>query len=264
MMEEKILLFIPMYNCEKQIVRVLDKINEKNAKYISQIIIVNNQSTDNGEKVVIEYLKNHQMQTNVKLLRNDNNYGLGGSHKVAFDYAIKNDFDYVIVLHGDDQANIDDLTAILKSKEYKQHDCMLGSRFSKNSKLIGYSKFRIFGNIVYNMIFSTLLCKKITDLGAGLNIYSTSMLKNKFYIKYKDNLTFNCYMLLAAKEYKQDIKFFSISWREEDQVSNVKMFRQAMNTLKLVIKYFFKRRKFLENEHRDEIYNEYTYKIIYE
>ena len=141
---------------------------------------------------------------------------------------------------------------------------MLGSRFSIKSKLIGYSKFRIFGNMVFNMVFSTLLCKKITDLGAGLNIYSTKMLESKFYFKFKDNLTFNCYMLLAAKAYKQNIKFFPISWREEDQVSNVKMFSQAMNTLKLVLKYFFQRKKYLQSEHRDKIYEEYTHQLVYE
>lgn len=263
-MQEKILLFIPMYNCEKQIIRVLNKINNENIEGIDEIVIVNNRSTDNGEQVVIDYMKTNQLKTTIKLLKNDNNYGLGGSHKVAFEYAISNNFDYIIVLHGDDQANIEDLTNILQTKEYREHDCVLGSRFSKESKLLGYSKFRIFGNIVYNCIFSILLCKKITDLGSGLNMYDVKMLENKFYQKYKDNLTFNCYMLLAAKVYKQDIYFFPISWREEDQVSNVKMVRQAMNTLKLVLKYFFYRRKYLEKEHRDTIYNQYTYQVTYE
>lgn len=55
----KILLFIPMYNCEKQITRVLSQINDKIRQYISEIIVVNNRSTDNGEHVVIDYLKGH-------------------------------------------------------------------------------------------------------------------------------------------------------------------------------------------------------------
>ena len=36
--------------------------------------------------------------------------------KVAFNYAVKNKFDYVIVLHGDDQGNIHDLLPFLKNK----------------------------------------------------------------------------------------------------------------------------------------------------
>ena len=38
---DKIVLFIPMYNCEKQIVRVLGRLGGAE-KYISQVIVVNN------------------------------------------------------------------------------------------------------------------------------------------------------------------------------------------------------------------------------
>lgn len=261
---EKILLFIPMYNCEKQIVRVLEQINDENEKYLSEIIIINNRSTDNGEKIVEKFLKKRKFNIKVKLLRNNENYNLGGSHKVAFNYAIENNFDYIIVLHGDDQGDFNDIVPILKSKDYLKHDCMLGSRFMKDSRLDGYSKFRTFGNRIYNFVFSVFLFKNIKDLGAGLNMYSVNILKDKFYYKYPDRLTFNCYMLLAHKQYKHDIKFFPISWREDDQVSNVKMFSQAMTTLKLVLSYFFKKNRYLISEHRAIIVDEYDAKLVCE
>ena len=261
---DKILLFIPMYNCEKQIVRVLDQINEKNEKFLSGIIIVNNRSTDNGEEAAINYIKKRKFKIPVTLLRNDENYNLGGSHKVAFNYAVKNKYDYLIVLHGDDQGNFNDIVPVLESEEYKKHDCMLGSRFMKGSKLGGYSKFRTFGNIVYNIMFTVFLGKIIKDLGSGLNMYSTKMLKEDFYHKYPDRLTFNCYMLLAAKQYKHNIKFFPITWREDDQVSNVKMFSQAMITIKLVLAYFFKRGKYLNSELREKPIKKYTAQAVYE
>ena len=112
----KILLFIPMYNCEKQITRVLSQIKEDNIHYFSEILVVNNISTDNGEQAIIDYAKNHP-ELPIKLLRNNNNYGLGGSHKVAFQYCLDNQFDYVIVLHGDDQGDIINLLPYLKSGE---------------------------------------------------------------------------------------------------------------------------------------------------
>lgn len=255
---DKILVFIPMYNCEKQIKRVLEKIVEKERNWITEVIVVNNRSTDNGEEVVGKIIEENKEKIKIKLIRNNDNYGLGGSHKVAFNYAIKNKFDYVVVLHGDDQGDINDIEEVIKTKEYQKHDCMLGARFAKGAKLIGYSKFRIFGNRVFNTIFSIGLRKKILDLGSGLNMYKVSILNNKYYSKYPDNLTFNCYMLLAAKEYKQDIKFFPITWREEDQVSNVKMASQATNTLKLIITYVFKKKKFLEKEHREKIHENYN------
>ena len=187
---DRILLFIPMYNCEKQILRVLSQLGENIKPYITEIIVVNNLSNDNSENVVIEYVKSHP-DLPIKLLRNNENYGLGGSHKVAFKYAIDNNFDYVMVLHGDDQADINDILSFLSNGEYKEYDSLLGARFMLGSKLLGYSKFRTFGNIVYNMLFSIALCRIIYDLGSGLNMYKISSLKDNFYIKYKDNLMFN-------------------------------------------------------------------------
>lgn len=252
---EKILLFIPGYNCEKQVVRVLKQLDKNVMKHIDEIIFVNNRSTDNTEKAVLNFKKDSNLPIHV--LRNDDNYNLGGSHKVAFDYAMNNNFDYVIILHGDDQGDIHDLLPVLESKDYKKHDCMLGARFMKGSKLGGYSLFRTFGNRVYNILFSMVVHKRIYDLGSGLNMYSTKMLKNKFYYKFPDRLTFNYCMILASHYYKHDISFFPISWREDDQVSNVKMVNQAFNVLKMLFTYMFNK-EYIKTEFREKIVENYT------
>ncbi len=254
------LLFIPGYNCEKQIPRVLDKIDKKISKYINEIIFINNRSTDNTENVVLNY-KSKSYQPKIRVLRNDDNYNLGGSHKVAFDYAMKNKYDYIIVLHGDDQGNIQDLLPILESKTYEHYDSMLGARFMKGSKLGNYSRFRTFGNRVYNILFSIVVHKRIYDLGSGLNLYKVSSLKNKYYYKFPDRLTFNYCMVMAIHYYKQNVKFFPISWRESDQTSNVKLMSQAFNVLGMLGKYMIKH-KFITTELREKPIKRYTYKEI--
>ena len=260
----KILLFIPMYNCEKQIVRVLKQLTNEVCSFLSEVIIVNNISTDDGENVVINYLKEKNLSIKVSLLRNNENYGLGGSHKVAFQYAIKNKFDYIVVLHGDDQGDIANLLPYLKSGLYKKYDCFLGARFMKKSKLQGYSKFRTFGNNVYDFLFSMVCGYKIYDLGSGLNVYKTEILKDNFYIKYKDNLMFNYCMVMGSAYYKHKVRFFPIIWREDDQVSNVKMVNQAITVLKLLGSFMLNRKKFIEDEHRDKIIKEYSAQVIYQ
>lgn len=248
----KILLFIPMYNCENQITRVLSQLNNTILDYLSEIIIVNNCSTDQSERKVIEYISSHSLSRPLKLLRNNENYGLGGSHKVAFNYALKNHFDYIIVLHGDDQGTISDLLPILQNKTYEKYDCCLGSRFMRNSKLPGYSKFRTFGNYVYNILFSIATLRIVKDLGSGLNLYNVNMLKKRFYMRYSDTLMFNCYMLLANAYFHFHVHFFPISWREDDQVSNVKLFNQAFRTLKIAFGYMFsKKQSYMHKDFRD-------------
>lgn len=262
-MKDKILLFIPMYNCENQIIRVLKQINPHVCQYLAEVIVVNNRSTDRGEEKVQEYLRENMLPIKVSVLRNDRNYGLGGSHKVAFQYALAHEFDYVIVLHGDDQGDISNIRPYLKNKMYRQFDCFLGARFMRGSKLGGYSKFRTFGNYVYDMLFSIVTRRRIFDLGSGLNMYSSNILKDGFYLKYKDNLMFNYCMILGADFYGHSIRFFPIVWREDDQVSNVRMVNQAITVLKLLASYGLNKSKFIESEHRDQVIDEYTAQMIF-
>lgn len=260
---DRILLFIPMYNCEKQIVRVLAQLRGEASAYLTQVIVVNNRSTDGGEQAVIDWLKANPLPMPVTLLRNDANYGLGGSHKVAFAYALEHGFDYVIVLHGDDQGDIANLLPYLKSGEYRDYDCFLGARFMKGSRLDGYSAFRTFGNRVYNLMFSVGAGRLVYDLGSGLNMYRVSALKSRYYLRFKDNLMFNCYMLLAIRELRQKARFFPIVWRETDQVSNVKMVSQATKTVLMLADYLRKRPRLLWGEHRDKVIEAYTAQEIF-
>lgn len=262
-MEEKILLFIPMYNCEKQIVRVLSQLDDKIMQYISKVIVVNNRSTDGSEQRVLEFFTQHTDIPAV-LARNKDNYGLGGSHKVAFNYAIENGFDYVVVLHGDDQANIHDILPILKAGKHREHDCCMGARFLKGSKLVGYSKFRTLGNNVYNLMFTIALRKKIPELGSSLKIYKTEKLKNQYYFKFCDDLAFDYCMTLSSGYLKQDYLYFRITFREEDQVSNVKLFSQAIRVLKMLGMYEIRPEKFITSELRSIKRDEYGCDIIFE
>ena len=240
---DRILLFIPMYNCEKQIVRVLGQLTDKVCTYLTEVIVVNNRSTDNGEQAVMEYLKGHPLPIQVSLLRNNENYGLGGSHKVAFQYAVDNGFDYVIVLHGDDQGSIADLLKYLKSGHYRKYDSFLGSRFMKGSKLVNYSRFRIFGNHVFNALISVAAGRALSDLGSGLNMYRSGYLKSLFFMGFPDTLTFNVYMLLYGVYSRSEFDFFPLTWREEDQISNAKFVSQAKEILAVIIGYVFNREK---------------------
>ena len=132
-MPERFLVFIPAYNCEKQVPRVLNQLLDRQvAAMVTECIVVNNRSTDGTEAAVQSWMQAHP-QAPVRLLRNDQNYGLGGSHKVAFQYAVQHNFDYLIVLHGDDQGDIRDVLPLVHSGRHRKYDCCLGSRFMREA-----------------------------------------------------------------------------------------------------------------------------------
>lgn len=259
---EKLLVFIPAYNCEKQVPRVLSQLLEPRvAPWVGACIVVNNRSTDGTEAAVQDWMCRHP-DAPVQLLRNDRNYGLGGSHKVAFAYAAEHGFDHLVVLHGDDQGAIADLLPILKDGTYLRYDCCLGSRFMRGSRIKGYSPLRIAGNYGFNLLFSIVAGRRITDLGSGLNLYAVEPLRSRYYQKFPDTLYFNDCMILALCQLRQRVLFFPISWREEDQVSNNRLASFGLSLLRLCGRYLLGRQKFVTREWRDTVIEEYTSAVI--
>ncbi len=262
-MKNKILVFIPAYRCEAQISRVLKQFDARVQQWIDTVMVVDNQSPDQTLEIAIEEGKAALSHSNFIAWRNEDNYGLGGSHKAAFRYAVEQGFDYIIVLHGDDQADIRDLIPQLEAGAHLDVDCLLGARFMQGSQLKGYSWFRTFGNRVYNALFSLVARKVIYDLGSGLNIYRLKTYREYYFKTFPDDLTFNYVMLLASYYRRQKVRFFPISWREEDQRSNVKLFRQAFKVLRLLAGFASKRAQFLDSELRARAFDAYTGQIRY-
>jgi glycosyltransferase involved in cell wall biosynthesis len=257
----RILVFIPAYRCETQITRVIEQFDERVQAWVDTVMVVDNRSPDRTLEVAIERGKAVLKHCSFIAWRNDNNYGLGGSHKAAFRYAVDQGFDYLVVLHGDDQADIRDLILQLEAGAHKEIDCLLGARFMRGSQLKGYSWFRTFGNHVYNALFSLVALHAIHDLGSGLNLYRLTAYRDFYYKTFPDDLTFNYVMLLGSYHRRQTVRYFPISWREEDQISNVKLFRQAFKVLGLLAGYGLRHEAFLAKELRARAFEAYSGQI---
>lgn len=257
--QERILVFIPAYNCGRQIRRVFEQFHGVE-RYFAEILVVDNRSTDNTLEAACSAAANARLP--VTIVSNNDNYGLGGSHKVAFSYALDNGFDYCVVLHGDDQGSISDLVPHLDAGVHREVDCLLGARFAPGSKLEGYSAFRTFGNNVFNLLYSACAGRRLYDLGSGLNLYRVSKLAGAKYRGFANNLTFNYFMVLASVNWGWNIRFFPITWREDDQISNVKLFRQSVQILGILVRYAFSRSSFLNGNFSGRSLDDYGFAVI--
>ena len=66
---EKLLVFIPAYNCEKQVTRVLSQLlDQRIAPWVGECIVVNNRSSDGTEAAVQDWMARHP-DAPVRLLR---------------------------------------------------------------------------------------------------------------------------------------------------------------------------------------------------
>lgn len=239
-MKYKHLLVIPAYNCAPQLKRLLVDLQALSENW-KEVWIIDNGSTDGIGAVV----KESANIANLRFFLNASNYGLGGTHKIAFLKACEHHFDSITIFHGDYQAKLED--AILAQKKFEiEHQCdaILGSRFVRASKLRGYSLPRRVYNKIFNLLFSIRLRRRILDLGSGLNLFSARLVRRLNLEDLPNDLTFNIGLLKHMVQMKAVIEWLPISWTEDDQVSNVKVIKQTANTIKLLIGKFPPREKF--------------------
>jgi glycosyltransferase involved in cell wall biosynthesis len=245
-----ILVFIPMYNCAAQIPRVLAQFRDPRvAAWIDGMVCVDNRSTDGTAEAAADGLKSLAVPQRT-LLRNDANYGLGGSHKVAIAFAEAEGHEHLVVLHGDDQGSIRDLIPHLEAGAHLDTDFLMGARFMPGARLEGYSGLRTAANRAFNLIFSAVSGRRLHDLGSGLNLFRVACFRDAFHIRFADDLTFNYYLILAVAARGHALRFFPLTWREEDQVSNARLWRMGLQILGLLRRRIVDRRHFLEGEHR--------------
>jgi len=257
-MSDNILVLVPCYNCEPQIGRVLGQFDEATAALFAEILVLDNGSQDDTvNQALLAASKVRGVKVTVG--RNRADYNLGGSHKVAFRYAREHGFSHVAVLHGDDQGDIRDLVSIIKAGEHCAFDACLGARFMKGSRLVGYSAFRIIGNHVFNTLFTIGTRHSVKDLGSGLNIFGRKVFEDERVLGYADDLRFNIFLLLGMMRRQVKMKYFPITWREDDQVSNVKMASQALKTLQLLLQSIFFPGLFWSADHRVVSHAEYRF-----
>lgn len=227
---------VPAYNCAGQIGRVLDEITPEVAQRVQKIWVIDNRSTDDTLERAVEYRRSGRLP-NLHVFRNRQNNSLGGTHKVAFEHARAAGHTHVVILHGDNQAKSDEVALLLDHAEaHPETQTVLGSRFSRGSRLQGYDAKRIWGNRVLNGVYSAVALRRLEDLGSGLNLFALRDLDPATYLSFADKLTFNYELILDLVARKVRFAFVPITWREEDQVSNARnwnIFRTALRNLAL-------------------------------
>ena len=160
-MNKKLLIYIVAFNHEQFIKKVLDRIDEKIfEKYQTEILINDDYSDDDTLKIINEYKnKNLDKKCKITILSNPDNLGYGGNQKIGYHYAIKNQYDFVALVHGDGQYAPELLDDLIEDMSKKKADAVFGSRMLiKGGALKGsMPMYKFIGNkIGENRICSSL------------------------------------------------------------------------------------------------------------
>ena len=158
-MKNNILIFTATYNEIENIKEFIDEINKLNHKL--DILIIDDNSPDGTGNLISKISINSD---NLTLIKREKKLGLDTAHKTAYDYAIKNDYEYFITMDADlshDPKEIIKILNLLESKPF-----VIGSRYAKGGscKMTGWR--------LILSIYGIKLIKKV--LSINCNEFTTS------------------------------------------------------------------------------------------
>lgn len=177
-MKDRILLIIPAYNEEENILDTYKEIRNfnKNNKVKYDVIVINDGSTDNTENILNENKIRH-----ITLIHN---LGIGGAVQTGYKYAYENNYDIAVQFDGDGQHDVNYVYDIIKPILDKKADFTIGSRFiDKTSSRFKSTVARQIGIRVISKAINISTHKKVFDTTSGFRACNKEIIKS-FSISY--------------------------------------------------------------------------------
>ncbi len=168
-MKEKISIIIPVYNEEKTLRKVINKIIALDLNTDKEIIIVDDGSEDKTKAILLKLKgKNHK----IKIYFHKTNSGKGSAIRTG----LKNVKGSIITIQDADlEYDVNNLKELIKPILEEEFDVVYGSRFMKENEK---GKFLFYlGNNFLSLVTSILYSQKITDMETCYKLFRKDILK---------------------------------------------------------------------------------------
>jgi glycosyltransferase involved in cell wall biosynthesis len=168
----KVCVIVPTYNNEKTLKRVLDSV----LQFTSNIIIVNDGSTDTTSEILAAYSQLVQ-------IHHTKNSGKGIALRNGFKKAIELDYHYAITIDSDGQHFASDIPNFIEAIEKDPNALLIGSRNMTHDDVPKKSSF---GNKFSNFWFWFETTIRLEDTQSGYRLYPLQLIpKNYFTNKFE-------------------------------------------------------------------------------
>lgn len=214
---------IPVYNEEKSIKNTVDEIKrvlkENKLEKNSEIIIVNDGSTDNTKKEL--------KKCDVVVVNNPTNMGYGFSLKRGI-MAAKND---TIVITDADQTYPFDVVPKMLEVKKEGFDLVVGAR---RGKYYRQSFFKSILRRILKRFVEFVSGKKIKDINSGLRVFDKSLV-TKYFPRLCNTFSFTTSQTLAYLMNNHFVTYVDIDYKKREGKSKIKLFRDAFISLKYIL-----------------------------
>tara|TARA_B110000046_G_C13008532_1_gene405562 strand:- start:153 stop:851 length:699 start_codon:yes stop_codon:yes gene_type:complete len=227
---EKTLVFTATYNEAKNIEQLIAGI-KNNCKY-ADILIIDDNSPD-GTGVLLKKIE--QENNNLKVVIRDGKLGLDTAHKFAYEYALSNNYQYLITMDADLSHNPEEIPTFLE-KVY-DNDFVLGSRYMTGGKN-KLNLFRFLLSFFGNKLIKYLLSLKCTEFTSSYRAFNLKKMKD-FHMEKINSKGYSFFMETIYQINKQGFKIieipiiFEVRVQGESKIPKVEVFRTLLNIFRL-------------------------------
>ena len=226
-------VIIPVYNEEKTILKLIDKVKSVKIKGVNKEIIVVDDYSSDGTRDVLKRLKDKS----IKSVFHNKNWGKGKALKTGIS---SSSGDFIIFQDADLEYEPNDYKNIIKPLINGEADFVLGQRifpkfFSKNNKV----PMHILGNKIITLVGNTLYSTNLKDYEPCYKAFKSSLLKS---INVEAN-DFNYDLELMAKLFRKGYKFkiVKISYKPRTREEGKKIrYKDGLTAILTLIKSRFK------------------------
>ncbi len=171
MKKAKVLLIIPAYNEEENILNTYQTIINYNKKHNTNydVIVINDGSRDKTKQICHD--------NNIPVIDLIHNLGIGGAVQTGYKYAYKYDYDIAVQYDGDGQHDVSYVKNIIDPIINNKADMVIGSRFvEKDTEGFKSSSSRRLGINIISKFMKFTTGKKIHDTTSGFRAVSKDII----------------------------------------------------------------------------------------
>ena len=198
-------IVIPCRNEQYTIKKTLLQIIKRLKKYNYEVIIIDDNSTDQTYGLIKTLSKKSKR---IKVFKNQNR-GLGSAINLAI---TKSKGKYLCIMMSDLSDSLNDLVRYFTSIRKNNYDAVFGSRFIKNSKVIDYPINKLILNRIFNLFVKLFFKTNLNDFTNAFKIYKKSSLLKILPIVSEN---FNVFLELPLKFISRNMKYkiIPIKWQ---------------------------------------------------
>ena len=230
-------ILVVAYNARTTLVSVLDRIPADFRSRITRVLVSDDHSKDDTFQVGVDYLSGADIP--IEVTYQPRNLGYGGNQKVGYHWAIANDLDVVVLLHGDGQYAPELLAEMVAPIVDGDADAVFGSRMLTRGAALegGMPAYKYWGNKTLTKLQNEMVGAKLSEWHSGYRAYRVSALREIPFERNDQGFRFDTQIILQLIEAKKKIVEIPIPTFYGDEVCYVNGLKYGREIISDVTRY---------------------------